>query len=58
MGQGDLVSKDLGMTEVLNAAFTLFFTSKIWLQESQASESSGKLWDNEDLPLVKQDQVI
>lgn len=58
MGQGDLVSKDLEMTEVLNAAFTLVFASKIWLQESQASESSGKLWHNEDLPLVKQDQVI
>lgn len=39
----DLVTKDIGKYEVLNAFFTLVFTGKIWPQESQAPETWGNV---------------
>ncbi|KAK4806752.1 hypothetical protein QYF61_005548 [Mycteria americana] len=43
--------------EVLNAFFTLVFTSKTSLQESQVPETRGKGWSKEDVPLVEEAQV-
>ncbi|KAK4824554.1 LOW QUALITY PROTEIN: hypothetical protein QYF61_016158 [Mycteria americana] len=45
---GDLVTKDMEKVEVLNAFFTLVFTDKIGLQESQVLETRGKVWRKED----------
>lgn len=36
------MSKDLQMIKALNATITLIFTRKVFLQESQIAESSGK----------------
>jgi len=44
-------------TEVLNAAFALVFTRKTYLQESQVPEVPRKVWNEEDLSLVGEDQV-
>lgn len=49
-GAGDLVTKDTEDTKVLTAFFTSVFTGKICLQESQASEASGKILSKADLP--------
>ena len=43
--------------EVLDAFFALVCIGKICLLESQAAETSGKIWSNEDLALVEKDQV-
>ncbi|GAB0177985.1 mitochondrial enolase superfamily member 1 [Grus japonensis] len=62
-GVGDMVIRDMkkvelhtGKTEVLNAFFTLGSTVEICSQKSQASETSGKVWSKEDVPL-EEDQV-
>lgn len=47
---GDLVTKDMEGTKVLAAFFTSVFSGKICLQDSQASEASGKILSKEDLP--------
>ncbi|KAK4825599.1 hypothetical protein QYF61_000688 [Mycteria americana] len=51
---GHLVTKDMGMAEVLNAFFTSACTSKIDLQESHAPGTCEKVWSEEDLPSGKQ----
>lgn len=43
--------------EGLDAFFALIFIGKMCLLESQASETSGKGWSNEDLALAEKDQV-
>lgn len=40
---GDLVTQNVIKAEVLNVFFTSVFTSKSSLQESQASETRGKV---------------
>lgn len=52
-GTGDLISKDMEKAMVLNAAFTSVFTSNNFLQESQATESSGEVWSSEDQKPLK-----
>ncbi|KAK4816298.1 LOW QUALITY PROTEIN: hypothetical protein QYF61_014596 [Mycteria americana] len=49
--------EDIEKPEVLNAFFVSIFTGKTSLQESQALETSGKVWSKEDLPWVEQDQI-
>ena len=49
------MTNDMEKTEVLNAFFTLVFTSKTCLQESQAPETRAKLWSKEDLPSMEED---
>ena len=56
-GAVDLVTNDTEKAKVLSAAFTLVFTGKTGLQESQAPETRGKVWNKEDLTLVEEDQV-
>lgn len=46
-----------GKGQVLNAAFLLLLASKTCLQQSQVSETSGKIWSSGDLPLVEEDQA-
>lgn len=41
-GTEELVTKDMEKVKVLHAFFTLVFTSHIFLQESEAAETSGK----------------
>ena len=43
------MTQDMEKAEVLNAAFVSDFTSKICLQESQATETRGKVWSKEKL---------
>lgn len=42
-GAGELLTNDMGKDEVLNAFFASIFTGKPGLQESQASETRGKV---------------
>lgn len=54
---GDLVTKDKKKARILNAFSALVLTGKICLQDSQASDISGKVCKYKDLPLVEEDQV-
>lgn len=45
------------MAKVLNAFFASVFASKTGLQESQAPQTRGKVWNKEDLPSMEKDQV-
>lgn len=54
---GALVTKDMEMAKVLNAFFILVFTGMTCLQESQAPVTHGKVWNNEELSLVEDNQV-
>lgn len=56
MGQV-LVTKDVEKVKVLNVFFMLVFTGKVCLQETQDPETSGKVWSEEDLPSLEEDQV-
>ncbi|KAK4828527.1 hypothetical protein QYF61_026949 [Mycteria americana] len=51
---GNLVTQD--MEKVLDPFFASIFTSKPGLQESQAPETTGKVWSKKDLPMVEEDQ--
>lgn len=54
---GDLVTKDKKKARILNAFSTLVLTGKICLQDSQASDTSGKVCTYKDLLLMEEDQV-
>ena len=54
---GDLVTRDMEKAEVLDATFASVSTGITGLQESQVSETRGKAWSKEDIPLVEEDQV-
>lgn len=54
---GDLVTRDKKKSKIINVFSALVLTGKICLQESQASDNSGKVWTYDDLPLVEEDQV-
>lgn len=56
-GVGDLVTTNMHRTGVLNAFFTLVFTSKTTLQESQVPETNAKVWSKEYLPFMKDNKV-
>lgn len=45
------------MTHGVQVFFTLVFTGKSSLQESQAPEISGKVYCKEDFPLEDKDQI-
>lgn len=47
-----LVIQDVGKAEILNAFFTLVFTSKTGLQKCQTLETRGKIWSNEDITVL------
>ena len=53
----DLVTQDMDEAEVLNAFFTCTFAGKTSFQESNAPETSRKVWSNRDLSLVKEDLI-
>ena len=46
---GVLIPKDMEKSEILNAFFASIFTSKTVLEQSQAPEARGKVW-NETYP--------
>lgn len=52
-----LVILDVEKAEILNAFFTLVFTSKTGLQKCQTLETRGTIWSREDITLVQEDQV-
>ncbi|KAK4830890.1 hypothetical protein QYF61_013819 [Mycteria americana] len=43
-------------TDAANTFFASVFTINIDLQESQAPETTAKVWSKEDLPSVEEDQ--
>jgi len=43
-----MVTKNTEVAEVLNAFFISVFTKKTFLQDSQISETSGKVWSREN----------
>lgn len=51
------MTNDMEDTKILTAFFASVFTGKICLQESQASEASGKILSKEDSPWAEEDQV-
>lgn len=51
------IKENMEKAEVLHVFFTLVFIGRICLLESQALETSGKVWSNEDLVSVEKDQV-
>ena len=53
----DLILKDMEKAKVLNAFFTLSFTGKTSLQQSQVSETSARVHGQVNLPVVEEDQV-
>lgn len=44
--------KDMKQPEFLKVFFTSVLTDKIYLQESQATETSGKVWNKKELSLM------
>lgn len=44
-------------SKTLNAFFALVFSGKICPEESQAPDTSGKAWSNEDFSSIREDQV-
>lgn len=54
---GELVTKDMKKTEVLNIFSASDFTDKICLQESPALATTAKVWSKEELSLVEKEQV-
>lgn len=58
-GAGDPVENDMENAEVLKTFFTSAFTSGPGLWESQAPETTGKIWIRENLLfLVEEDQAL
>ena len=53
-----LVMEDTQKVELLNAVFASVFTAEAGPQESQSLEVREKAWRKEDLPLVKENQVL
>lgn len=51
------MTKDKKKAKIFNALSALVLIGKICLQESQVSDTSGKVWTYQDLPLVEEDQV-
>lgn len=50
MEQGNC-EKDMKKPEFPKFSFISVFTGKVYLQESQATETSGKVWNKKDLSL-------
>lgn len=55
-GVRNLTKNFTGKAEVLNAFFVSFITAKTGLQEAQATETKGKVWSKEDIPVVEVEQ--
>lgn len=51
------MKENMEKAEVLDVFFALVFIGRICLLESQALETSGKVWSNEDLVSVEKDQA-
>ena len=56
-GARTLVTQGMEKADVLDAFFTSIFTGQTGLQDSQASQTRGKVWSKESLHLVEEDQV-
>ena len=54
---GDLVTQDMEKAEVLNDFFVPVFTSKCSSHIAQVTEGKGRDWENEEPPIVGDDQV-
>lgn len=53
----DLLTGHVEDSEVLRAFFTLIFTDKLCVSESQAPETWGKVWSKADLALLEKDLI-
>lgn len=56
-GAGKLETNNMEQAEVLNNFFASIFASKTALQESQAPQIRGKVWNKKDLSPTEEDQV-
>ena len=54
---GDLVPEHMEKAKVLNNFFSSVFTSKSSSHTAQVTESKGGDWENEELPMVEEDQL-
>jgi len=54
---GDLPTRDVEKTEVLNDIFASVFNSKCSSHNTQVAEGKGGDWENEEPPTVGEDQV-
>jgi len=53
----DLVTQDTQKDEVLNDFFASVFICKCSSHTAQVTESKGRVWENEKLPTIGEDQV-
>lgn len=53
-GAGDLVTKAMEKAEIINVSFALVCADDIRVLETEACETSGKVWSNDNLSSVKE----
>lgn len=51
-----LGDKDMEKAKIINGSFALVCVDDIWILETKASETSGKVSSNDKLPSVKKNQ--
>lgn len=56
-GAGQILTRDLEKSKVVNAFLASVFTGSKGIQESQTHETRGKVWSNGDLSSVKENHI-